>query len=90
MNTPDWHRREVYKDEQAYSASIDSAEQDAEAEAYEIAQGQAVYNAIRKLTPNQLTHKVVRQILETLACQMDAAGFNDLEVATIEQTAEDF
>lgn len=90
MNTPDWHRREVYKDEQAYRASIDAAEQDAEAEAYEIAQGQAVYDAIRKLTQDQLSHKVVRQILETLACQMAASGFHGVQVASIEDTAADF
>ena len=90
MNTPDWHRRVVYKDEQAYNKMLKAEEQRHQEECDEIAQGQAVYNAIRKLTPDQLTHKVVRQILETLACQMSAAGFTELEVATIEQTAEDF
>lgn len=90
MNTPDWHRREVYKDEQAYSAIIDEAEQQAESEAYELAQGQPVYDAIRKLKPEQLTDKVVRQILETLACQMAASGFHGVQVASIEDTAADF
>lgn len=90
MYTPDFHAAETRRDQAHYEALLAAAERADMDDAYEIAQGQPVYNAIRALRPDQLTRHVVRQILQTLACQMTAAGFDSLDVAGIEDTAEDF